>query len=325
VERAVATDILGSPYQSRTLDLGSDREGPITATLVSRRAQTPTTAAVLYIHGFVDYFFQTHLADFFVERGIDFYALDLRRYGRSLQSHQTPNFCVDLAEYYEEIDAAVHIIRAEDGHDRLLVNGHSTGGLIAALWAHDRRFDDVVDALFLNSPFLDLNAPWALRTFVTPVATRLGRLRPMADLKLGLNQVYGRSIHRDQHGEWEYELTWKPLQPFPVRAGWLRAIRAGHDRVHRRLDIAVPVLVATSAASYKSARWDTAATSADSVLDVDQIARWTPALGRTTTLVRIDGGLHDLTLSAPAARERLFSATDRWLTAYFPPRRPDGA
>jgi alpha-beta hydrolase superfamily lysophospholipase len=94
---------------------------------------------VLYIHGFVDYFFQTHLAEFFTARGYDFYALDLRKYGRSLLAHQTPNFCTDIAEYYTEIDEAVRIIREADGHDTLLVNGHSTGGLIAALWAHRVR------------------------------------------------------------------------------------------------------------------------------------------------------------------------------------------
>jgi alpha-beta hydrolase superfamily lysophospholipase len=319
VERAVVTDILGTPYSSRELDLGTDQEGPITATLVSRRAETPTTAAVLYLHGFVDYFFQTHLADFFVSRGYDFYALDLRKYGRSLRPHQTPNFCLDLREYYEEIDAAVRIIRDEDEHDRLLINGHSTGGLLASLWAHDRRFDSVVDALILNSPFLDLNATWALRTFVTPMAVQLGRLSPMADLKLGLNEVYGRSIHHQHHGEWDYDLTWKPLRPFPVRAGWLRAIREGHHRVHRGLDIAAPVLVAASTTSYKSARWAAVARESDSVLDVDQIARWTPALGRHTTLVRIPGGMHDLTLSAQTARDQLFAESARWMTAYFPP------
>jgi alpha-beta hydrolase superfamily lysophospholipase len=311
-------DVLGTPYTRRVLALGEDDEGAVTATLVTRRADQPTGAAVLYVHGFVDYFFQTHLADFFVAKGIDFYALDLRKYGRSLQPHHTPNFCCDLREYYGELDEAVRIIRAEDGHDRLLVNGHSTGGLLAALWAHDRRADDVVDALFLNSPFLDLNAPPLVKKFVTPVAVQLGRYRPRADLRLGLNQVYGRSIHRDHEGEWEYDLAWKPVQAFPVRAGWLRAIRQGHARVHNGLDIAVPVFVACSTVSYKLARWGDAARAADSVLDVDHIARWTPALGRHTTLVRVEGGMHDLTLSPAPVRTALFAAVERWMGAYFP-------
>jgi alpha-beta hydrolase superfamily lysophospholipase len=130
--------------------------------------------------------------------------------------------------------------------------------------------------------------------------------------------VYGRSIHREHSGEWDYDLAWKPIMPFPVRAGWLRAIREGQGRVHNGLDIDVPILVACSMASYKRARWGEAARRADSVLYVDQIARWTPALGRHTTLVRIEGGLHDLTLSPVAVRKRLFDAVQRWMSAYFP-------
>lgn len=81
--------MLGPPYERQTINLGTDDEGPVVATLVRRRAERPSGRAVLYVHGFVDYFFQTHLADFFAERGWDFYALDLRKYGRSLLPGQT--------------------------------------------------------------------------------------------------------------------------------------------------------------------------------------------------------------------------------------------
>src|SRR5256714_9463023 len=132
----VEPDILGDAYGRRTLELGTDDEGPVVATLISRPPSRPTGRAVLYVHGYVDYFFQTHVADFFVDRGIHFYALDLRKYGRSLLPHQTPNFVRDIAEYYPELDEAARIIREEDGHERLLVNAHSTGRLTTAPWAH---------------------------------------------------------------------------------------------------------------------------------------------------------------------------------------------
>ena len=68
-------DILGPGYTARTLDL----HGGDVATLVHRPAEGAARGAVLYLHGFVDYFFQTHLAEFVTARGMDFYALDLRR------------------------------------------------------------------------------------------------------------------------------------------------------------------------------------------------------------------------------------------------------
>ena len=58
------------------------------------------------MHGFADYFFQTEYAEWWTERGYDFYALDLRKYGRSLRPHQTPNYVTDLRDYFPEIDAA---------------------------------------------------------------------------------------------------------------------------------------------------------------------------------------------------------------------------
>jgi alpha-beta hydrolase superfamily lysophospholipase len=310
-------DLLGEPYERQTIDLGTDDEGPVTATLVRRRADNPDGRAVLYVHGFVDYFFHPHVADFFVAQGIDFYALDLRKYGRSLLPHQTPNFCLDLTDYYPELDEAVRIIREEDGHERLLINAHSTGCLVAALWAHDRRDAGVVDALFFNSPFFDMNVPWLVKTVTTPITVRMGKSRPYRIMPFGLNEVHGSSLHRDQHGEWDYNLEWKPLKGFPVRVGWLRAIHLGQKRLHAGLDIQVPILVASSTVSYKKARWSDLARSADSVLDIDHMAKWTPALGRHTTLVRIEGGLHDLALSAEPARKQLFAELERWLGTNF--------
>src|SRR5690554_7693600 len=81
-------DLLGPEYTAREIPLRPDSEGEVVATLVSRRAAEPTTRAVLYVHGYVDYFFQDHLAQFWVDEGYDFYALDLRKYGRSLRAHQ---------------------------------------------------------------------------------------------------------------------------------------------------------------------------------------------------------------------------------------------
>jgi alpha-beta hydrolase superfamily lysophospholipase len=47
------------------------------------------------------------------------------------------------------------------------------------------------------------------------------------------------------------------------------------------------------------------------------MAKWTPALGRCTTLIRIEGGLHDLALSAEPSRKQLFAEVARWSAAYF--------
>ncbi|MFF5290899.1 alpha/beta hydrolase [Paractinoplanes globisporus] len=312
-------DVLGPPYERHTIDLGSDDEGPVVATLVRRRADRPSRRAVLYVHGFVDYFFQTHLADFFVEHGWDFYALDLRKYGRSLLPHQTPNFARSLTDYYPELDEAARIIREVDGHTQMLVSGHSTGGLITSLWSHSRQGSGLVDGLFLNSPFFDFNVPWLVkRPLMTAIVGISGRTpyRKIPTASLGL---YGESLHTDHRGEWTYDLAWKPIAGFPVTAGWLNAIRRGQRRLRAGLSIDAPILVACSTRTWRGRSWSEDIRLADVVLDVDHIARWAPGLGHRVTIARFDGGVHDLTLSGKDVRAEVFRELGRWLDAFVPP------
>ncbi|WP_328466204.1 alpha/beta hydrolase [Actinoplanes sp. NBC_00393] len=312
------TDVLGWPYERHSIDLGSDDEGPVVATLVRRRAETPTRRAVLHVHGYVDYFFQTHLADFFAERGWDFYALDLRKYGRSLLPHQTPNFTRSLTDYFPELDEAVRIIREEDGHDQLLVSAHSTGGLITSLWAHTRKGRGLVDGLFLNSPFFDFNLPWLVRRPLMAAILAVGGRSPYRRMPVASLGLYGRSLHAEHHGEWDYDLAWKPIMGFPIRMGWLDAIRRGQRRLRAGLSIDVPVLVACSSRTFRGREWHDDVRAADAVLDVEHIARWAPGLGPRVTIARFDGGLHDLTLSGKDVRAEVFRELGRWVDAFLP-------
>lgn len=314
----VETDVLGWPYERHTIELGSDDEGPVVATLVRRRAQTPTRRAVLHVHGFVDYFFQTHLADFFVERGWDFYALDLRKYGRSLLPHQTPNFARSMTDYFPELDEAVRIIREQDGHDQLLVSAHSTGGLITSLWAHCRRERGMIDGLFLNSPFFDFNLPWLMRRPLMSMVLAVSGGKPYRKMPVASLGLYGKSLHADHHGEWTYDLAWKPILGFPVRMGWLEAIRRGQRKLRSGLAIDAPVMVACSTRTFRGREWHDDVRLTDSVLDVEHIVRWAPGLGPRVTIARFDGGMHDLTLSGKDVRAEVFRELGRWVDAFLP-------
>ncbi|GAA2721927.1 alpha/beta hydrolase [Cellulomonas aerilata] len=319
-------DPLGADWEQTTLSLGTDAEGPVVATLVRRRpgaAQGSGTAgaagsarpAVLYLHGYNDYFFQAHLADRSEEHGYDFYALDLRKCGRSLRPWQTPHYCTDLREYLPELDAASRMVR-DLGHDRLVLMGHSTGGLLASLFAHSVRRSRRVDALVLNSPWFDLNAPWFDRVVSTRLVDALGPLAPQRVLTQG-GSPYSRRLHVDHGGQWEYDLDLKAAAGIPARAGWLRAVRRGHARLARGLEIAVPVLVCTAASSGPNREDNPDLDRQDTVLDVDHIAARAPRLGPDVTLVRIEDGIHDLSLSAEPARTSFFDTVFGWLDGHL--------
>lgn len=124
-------DILGEGFECLDLDLGiddspatapenGDDSAPLVATLVRAlprrvglwdrlldRRRPLEGVDVLYVHGWSDYFFQRHLAHFWTDRGARFYALDLRRYGRSLREGQLQGYVENLGDYDAEIALAL--------------------------------------------------------------------------------------------------------------------------------------------------------------------------------------------------------------------------
>jgi len=312
------TDVLGEPYLAETIQLPPDDEGEVVATLVSRAAAGPTTKAVLHLHGFADYFFQTGYAEWWAERGYDFYALDLRKYGRSLRPHQTPTYVDDLREYYPELDETWRRITERDGHTEVVISAHSTGALVVGLWADDRRPEHLVGSV-MNSPWLDLQGSAVLRVISRPALKAIAARQPRREIKRQVTGFYTRSLHKDHEGEWEFNLLWKPIESFTVYAGWLRAVRDGHARVHRGLELPCPVLVLSSGRSTLPEEMGEDVHGTDIVLDVAQIRRWATALGPHVTYAAIEGARHDVLLSREEPRTRAYDTIATWMTAWVDP------
>lgn len=313
-------DILGDGYAQHTIDLGADPdgEGSVAAVLV-RRASRPDESvrgALLYVHGFSDYFFQTELADFAAARGLAFYALDLRKCGRARRPAQTAHYVSDLALYDAELERSLAIVAEAHPGLPVVLMAHSTGGLVLPLWLDRRRVAGrvaPVAGLILNSPWFDLQGKPFQRGPLTQALRVLARVAPLRALKLPPSTVYGDSVHIGSHGEWEFDTELKPLTGFPVTHGWLNAVRRGHARLHRGLDVGVPSLVLRSDRSHWTRTWSQQADRADTVLDVEQIARWSGCLGNETTVVPIPGARHDVVLSERDARERAYAEMGAWL------------
>ena len=365
----LTTDILGEPWVARRIDVVPDEDaapGADHAVLVHQRGAVPiaptagtaSTAgtagaprhkrAVLYLHGRNDYFFQTHLADAFLSAGYEFYALDLRTCGRAGVGHPSPHDVRDLRVHDAEIGEALRIIRSEHGHDVVVLNGHSTGGLQAVIWAADHPGS--VEAVTLNSPWLQLNASGLMRSYGSAYVDVLSRRRPervidnpaevrarrrlaaraaspggaqgtvpSAGTAVGTDpetaepDLYVRSLHRCWGGEWDWDLRLKPSPSFPVRAGFLAGIRRLQREVRHGLGIRVPVLVCCSTTSNGPEASDEEARHSDVVLSVEQIVERAAFLGTDVTIRQIPGGVHDLALSPPPAREEYLATVTGWL------------
>lgn len=310
-------DALLKGFECRTysmpgqVHIPEEPEGHLVATLVRHRPDSERRA-VLYVHGWNEYFFQEHVASFYEELGYDFYAIDLHRYGRSLQDGELPGYMESIDDYYEELDAAVEFIRRT--HSQVLLYAHSTGGLTAAVYAGDRPKTFV--GVILNSPWLDMQGSFLLRALTPTVSRGLSVASPTMVLPAMENDLYGRSLHVDYFGEWEYDLDLKRIESRPLRPGWTKAITAGHDKVAAGLRIDCPVLVVTSARSSSPKEWCEEAGSTDLALDVERIAARAHLLGWHVTLVRLQGALHDVSLSRLDVRERFFDEIRRWELSY---------
>ena len=278
-------------FESLELPAPDDYDGRVLATLVRLPAPAATRGAVLYVHGFIDYFFQRHMAQRFAAEGYAFYALDLRKHGRSLLPRQHPCFCKDLSEYYGDITHALKEIGAE-----VLLAGHSTGGLICSLYKHEGELRDHVRALWLNSPFFDWKEAHKSKL---RIARMLGWLSPFMNDPKAVLPAYVRSLHKNWDGEWDFDLSLKPLMGFPAYFGWVRAIFDAHAKVHAGLALDCPVLSMYS-------------DEADIVLDWKQVSRWSRTLGNDVRALQFPDGLHDLVLSRTEIRESVFKQLFAW-------------
>jgi alpha-beta hydrolase superfamily lysophospholipase len=277
-------------FEALELRFADDYDGPVCATLVRLPVGNAPRGAVLYVHGFADYFFQRHMAERFAAEGYAFYALDLRKYGRSLRPRQHANFCKSVSEYYGDIARAIDEIG-----EPVLLAGHSTGGLICALYAHEAEARDAVRALWLNSPFFDWRLPeWKLAQL--HLAAALGRLFPFLNDESTLRPDYVNSLLDEQ---WEFDLKLKPPRGFPVYYGWLGAISDAQAKVRRGLKIACPVMSMHS-------------DEADIVLDWRDMAKWSRTLGEQVTVMAFPGAVHDLVLSRPHIRDEVFRQLFAW-------------
>ena len=284
-------------YEVYTIQLANDYEGSVKATLIHKTCAEPHTKVVLYIHGYIDYFFQHHVADFFVKQGFQFYALELRKYGRSWMPHQSPNYCRNVHEYFPEIDQAIKYIQQRHTGASIGLLGHSTGGLISALYMEEGNERDQVHCMLLNSPFLEFNTPAWKRNVQIPIAAALGRIFPFLKKENELNPCYIKSIAKRYYGKWDFREDWKPDEGFPLYFAWLRAILKAQKQIKQGLHILQPILCLSSDKSIHDAVWSDAFFSADAVLNVNDIKTYSRNLGSHVEYRQITDGMHDLYLS----------------------------
>lgn len=299
-------------FTLQTLEMDDDYEGRVIATLLRSNRNVQNKPSVLYIHGYNDYFFHVHLAEQFHKYHYNFYALDLRKHGRSILPHQHQNYCRSITEYFEEITEALQIIYAENEEEIVLL-GHSTGGLICSAFMNEGQNRELVNALILNAPFLEFNLPFWQKFVVVPLSGLLSFFSPYAYKKKPFAHLYGSSISKKHKGEWDFSEEWKPIGGFPAYLKWVFAVYKAQRKLHRHSEIEVPILIIHSDKSILLKKWDEVIYESDIVLNVEHIKKYGARLGDQVDFLEVKGGIHDIFLSREEARTWAIQGMFSWL------------
>ncbi|STC79124.1 putative lysophospholipase [Corynebacterium minutissimum] len=327
--RAWTDDILGPDFQSTPLELGvdPDGEGDVRATLVrycpgdEESAAHDDRPAIVWVHGMTDYFFHTHVAEYFYELGYAFYAVDLRKCGRSRQEGQAWHYISDLRYYDADLNAALDSLP----NPSVVILGHSTAGTIVALWLDRLRRTD--SARFARIAGVILNSPWLAMMGISDTAYEAAkhvvyagaRIAPRLAIPGGDLTAYGESVHASHHGDWDYDLALKPLGGHEKYLGWLAAVFRGFDAIHSgHVNIGVPLLTMTSHRSELGKEYSESSNTADTVVDTRQSQRWAKELSPHYSLHVVRNGRHDLFLSQPEPLDDALSTSAEWLRTVVP-------
>ncbi|MDE7402466.1 MAG: alpha/beta hydrolase [Muribaculaceae bacterium] len=303
-------------YEARYVNQGEAFDGPCRSTIVRLRADSNSRRGFLYIHGFNDYFFQSEMGQRFVDSGYHFYAVDLRRYGRSKEPWQYPFNVRNAKEYFADIDSAIAQMH-RDGITDITLGGHSTGGLTVSYFAAERGEDVPVQRVVTDSPFLEWNFSPFMRNIAAPVIGFFGKMFPNSKIKQGHCDGYAYSLLKQYHGNWEYNTDWKMIYSPPVTYSWVGAINSAQSQLmKKKKNIKVPILVMHSSRKIDGCNWTPEFQSGDAVLDPAMLAKRGSQLGSQRMVCTIDSGLHDLILSEPRAREAAYDTIFRFLRIY---------
>lgn len=305
-------DVLGLGYEQVTLNFPDDYDGKVIATLVRKKAAQTTHKAVLYIHGFIDYFFQKEMAEQFNQHGYDFYALDLRKYGRAHLPHQKYYYVLNLNEYDAEITEALKII-GQEGHSNVVLAGHSTGGLTSTLYAAHHPNHPLIKALWCNSPFYDFNMPAWKKKLALPKLSALAKHFPKLQFPSELNKWYVTSLHKDLKGEWDFDLEWKKKTYPKVYLSFIRSIHEAQKEIHTGVQVNVPTLIMHSHKTTYPKKFNQDAQTSDVILEVKDMIKYGNKIQGDVAVIPIQNGLHDLVLSAPSVRAEVYQKLFTWL------------
>lgn len=116
------------------------------------------SSTIIFIHGFNDYHYNDELTDCMIDNDLNVMRITLRNYGLN-KTTQPKFYFTNLEEYFFEIDSTFELLSniksIHDMNHKIILCGHSTGGLTSIIYANSGKYKSSISKLLLNSPFMD--------------------------------------------------------------------------------------------------------------------------------------------------------------------------
>lgn len=190
-------------------------------------------AAVALIHGYAEHSGRyDHVAAMLGGLELDVFAVDVRGHGKSdgVRGHAG-----DYAEYLDDVAALLARVREESAADRILMLGHSNGGLITLNYA--LQPDPDVFAIVVTAPFL--GTAMKVPGWKAMLGRVMAKIYPTLSMPSGLPTD---GLSHDEAVVRAYEDD--PLVFSTATAGWFVAAVAAQEKVRAEASrIELPCLV----------------------------------------------------------------------------------
>lgn len=161
------------------------------------------------------------------------------------------------------------IKKSDNPQRKLILLGHSTGGLLATMYASTGPRHADIDAVILNSPYL---APVDTNIMESALLNFVIMFNISKDNE---DQWYGRSLHSAHRGEWDFDTTKKSIDVIRLHGAFFAAVRAAQqDLMKNRLTVQCPVLFMCSDRSLRPEKtWRDEYAEGTPIIDFSSILR----------------------------------------------------
>lgn len=263
--------------------------------------------ALIWIHGFNDYYYNLFIGEKFLKEGYDIYAIQLRRYSSTNINEKF--YCDNLNEYIQDINNIFPKI-IDKNYKKIVLYGHSMGGLISSIYCKKGLYKDKITHLILNSPFFDFKLSLIEKFFINYIVYYLSfifpkfLLRPYDTTK---TNYLTQNIQKRFYINNKYKLNFLP----PVYASWIKTIIDYHNIIkYNNLNLKIPILVLFCD---KTTKFINSNQTGDDTLDVNDIDKYSENLGNNIKKYQFTNSIHDIFSSSINVINKAFNITIYWL------------